>query len=80
MSTTSYKFSNFLGKIRNFYEFKKKNEKNSYQIQSILKKYEIITIDVYYSVENNSVNQSYNITLNLKNQQTMVIGLKFSLV
>jgi len=50
----------------------KKNEENSYQIQNKLKKYEILTIDVYYTVEHHGINQSYCVTLKLENLQTLV--------
>jgi len=49
--------------LKTLWIFKEKNEENSYQLQSILKKYEINTIDVYYSAKHYGINQSYCVTL-----------------
>jgi len=49
MSTTSHCIFKVFGKIWIIVIFWEKNEKNSYQIQNILKKFEFFTIDVYYS-------------------------------
>jgi len=59
---------------------RKKNEKNSYQIQNILKKSEIFIIDVYNSLKRHGLNKSYYITLKFENQQTMDKGPKFMLL
>jgi len=73
------KFSNFSSEIWNYYEFFL-NEKNSYQIQNIFKKFEIFTLHVYYSLYHFGIKQSYHFILKLKNQQTMVIDPKFILL
>jgi len=46
----------------------------------MLKKFEIFTIYVYYSVKHHSISQSYCVIQKLENQQTMVIGPKFILL
>jgi len=51
-----------------------------YQIYSTLKKSEVFTIDVYYSILNHIIDQNYCVTWKLENQQTMVIGPKFILL
>jgi len=43
----------------------------------MLKKIEIFTIDVYYSVEHHGINKSHCVTLKFENQQSIVIGPKF---
>ena len=49
-------------------------------MQNMLEKIEILTIDVYCSLQCHGINQIYRVSLKLDNQQTMIIGLNFVLL